>query len=146
MKRLADSRDDPASWAMSAWVILTSTSRRRRPRSAPGARARRAPRRRGSGRLEGLAGEALVGLAQAPAQRDDELDRDVGVLAQQRRMSEPGTAMACTSSSVSTVAERSSSSNIASSPKMSPGPKCASAIMRPSGCSRIARAWPERTT
>ena len=41
--------------------------------------------------------------------------------------------MACTSSSVSTVAERSSSSNIASSPKMSPGPKCASAIDAPVG-------------
>ena len=36
--------------------------------------------------------------------------------------------------------------NIASSPKMSPGPKFASVIERPSGCSRTARAWPERTT
>ena len=35
-----------------------------------------------------------------------------------------------------------SSSNIASSPKMSPGPKVASAIWRPSACSRTARAWP----
>ena len=61
-------------------------------------------------------------------------------------MSEPAIAIASTSSSVSTVAERRSSSNIASSPKMSPGPKWASAIVRPSVFSRIARQWPRRTT
>ena len=60
-------------------------------------------------------------------------------------MSVPSTAIASTASSVSTVAERRSSSNIASSPKMSPGPKCASVSVRPSPCSRIARAWPLRT-
>ena len=61
------------------------------------------------------------------------------------RMAEPGIATALRSSSASTVAERRSSSNIASSPKMSPGPKRASVIVRPSECWRIARAWPERT-
>jgi hypothetical protein len=55
-------------------------------------------------------------------------------------LEQPSTAIASTSSSVSTVAERRSSSNIASSPKMSPGPKCASVSVRPSPCSRIARA------
>ena len=43
-------------------------------------------------------------------------------------------------------AERRSASNIASSPKMSPGPNEARVIVRPSGCARTARAWPERTT
>jgi hypothetical protein len=61
-------------------------------------------------------------------------------------MSWPRIAIASTSSSVSTVAERRSSSNIASSPKMSPGPKWASAIVRPSTFSRTARAWPVPTT
>jgi hypothetical protein len=63
-----------------------------------------------------------------------------------RRMSAPRIAMARTSSRVSTVAERRSSSNMASSPKMSPGPNCASVIVRPSGCSRIARACPADMT
>ena len=68
MKRLADSRDDPASWAMSACVIVTSTS------LAAGALALRLAhepvehhRDAALDGLEGLAGEALVGLAQAPA-------------------------------------------------------------------------------
>ena len=61
-------------------------------------------------------------------------------------MSAPRIAIASTSSIASTVAERRSSSNIASSPKMSPGPKCASVIERPSPCSRTARAWPDSTT
>ena len=72
--------------------------------------------------LEGLAREALVGLAQAAAERDHELDRDVGVPRISARMSEPRIASASRSSIASTVAERRSSSNIASSPKMSPGP------------------------
>ena len=63
-----------------------------------------------------------------------------------RRMSAPRIAIATVSSIASTVADRSSESNIASSPKISPGPNVASAIERPSTCSRIARARPERTT
>ena len=84
MKRLADSRDEPASWAMSACVIVDEHV------AGAGALALRLAhepvehhRDAALDRLEGLAGEALVGLAQAPAERDDELDRDVGVLAQQ---------------------------------------------------------------
>jgi hypothetical protein len=62
------------------------------------------------------------------------------------RMSTPGMPSTSSASTASTVAERRSSSNIASSPKKSPGPNVASVICRPSACSRTARAWPERTT
>ena len=69
---------------MSACVIVTSTSLAPAPSAL---RLAHEPvehhRDAALDRLERLAGEALVGLAQAPAQRDDELDRDVGVLAQQ---------------------------------------------------------------
>ena len=85
--------------------------------------------------------EPLVGRPQPPAERDHELDRDVGVLAHQAPHVGAEDARAARASSIaSTVAERRSSSNIASSPKMSPGPKIASVIWRPSACSRIARA------
>jgi hypothetical protein len=60
-------------------------------------------------------------------------------------MSPPRIAIASVDSIASTVAERRSSSNIASSPKISPGPKVASVMERPSLCSRTARARPERT-
>jgi hypothetical protein len=63
-----------------------------------------------------------------------------------RRMSGPRIPATSRSSIASTVADRRSSSNIASSPKMSPGPNVASVIWRPSGCSRSARAWPDCTT
>ena len=80
-------------------------------------------------------------------ERDDELAGDVGVLAQQApHVGAEDRDRLDVASIASTVAERFSSSNIASSPKMSPGPKCASAIERPSACSRIARAWPDATT
>ena len=55
-------------------------------------------------------------------------------------MSVPRIAIASVSSTASTVAERRSSSNIASSPKMSPASEVASVIERPSECSRTARA------
>jgi hypothetical protein len=49
------------------------------------------------------------------------------------------------SSIASIVADRRSSSNIASSPKKSPGPKVASVSVRPSVWLRVARACPEDT-
>ena len=55
-------------------------------------------------------------------------------------------ATALVSSIASTVAERRSSSNSASSPKMSQGPNVASVSVRPSVCVRNARARPSRTT
>ena len=55
-------------------------------------------------------------------------------------MSPPSTPTTVVGSIASIVAERRSSSNIASSPKMSPGPKVASVIVRPSPWLRIARA------
>jgi hypothetical protein len=55
-------------------------------------------------------------------------------------------ATASTSSIVSTVADRTSPPNIASSPKISPGPTLVSVIARPSECSRMMRARPERIT
>ena len=48
--------------------------------------------------------------------------------------------MASTASMASTVAERFSSSNMASSPNTSPGPKVARVIVRPSEWVRRARA------
>ena len=148
-KRLADSREEPASWAMSACVIVSRTSP---SLAAPSAlrlldEVGEHDRDAALDGLEGLAGEALVGLAQAAPERDDELRRDVGVLAHQApHVGAEDRDRLDASSSVSTVAERRSSSNIASSPKMSPGPKWASVIVRPSACSRIARQWPVRTT
>ena len=83
-KRLADSREDPASSAILACVTCTSTSR---VAGALGLRLRREPAEHpGDAALHGLerlAREPLVRLAQPPAERDHELDRDVGVLAQQ---------------------------------------------------------------
>ena len=74
-------------------------------------------------RLKGLAREPLVGLAQAPAERDHQARRDIcGCSVISRRMSGPSTPTTLVCSIASTVAERRSSSNIASSPKMSPGP------------------------
>ena len=49
-------------------------------------------------------------------------------------MSGPSTPTTIVVSIACTVAERRSSSNIASSPKMSPGPNVASVIVRPSPC------------
>ena len=63
-----------------------------------------------------------------------------------RRMSGPSTPTTLVGSTASTVADRRSSSNIASSPKMSPGPKVARVIVRPSGWVLMARARPRRTT
>jgi hypothetical protein len=60
-------------------------------------------------------------------------------------MSGPSTASVLVGSIASTVAERFSSSNSASSPKMSPGPNVASVSVRPPAWVRIARARPERT-
>ena len=48
--------------------------------------------------------------------------------------------------SASTLAERTPPSIIASSPTSSPGPSVASAIARPSECSRVTRTSPERIT
>ena len=147
MKRLADSRDEPASWAMSACVMVTSTS------LAAGALALRLAhepvehhRDAALDRLEGLAGEALVGLAQAPAQRDDELDRDVGVLAQQAAHvgAQDGDGLHLVERldrgrAQLVVEHRELAEDVA-------GAEVRERDMRPSGCSRTARAWPERTT
>ena len=46
----------------------------------------------------------------------------------------------------STLAERTSPSSIASSPKKSPGARVARVIALPSGYSRVTRNSPERTT
>jgi hypothetical protein len=62
-----------------------------------------------------------------------------------RRMSLAGSASSSLSESVSTLAERVPPSSIASSPKMSPVASVASAIARPSGCSRVTRRSPLRT-
>ena len=83
-KRLADSREEPASWARSAWVAVTSTS----PSGSPAATSScdelaEDHRHAALDGLEGLAREALVGLAQAPAERDHQAHRDLRVLAHQ---------------------------------------------------------------
>ena len=49
-------------------------------------------------------------------------------------------------SSTSTLAERVSPPNIASSPKIAPGRSSASVITRPSEWRRVTRPEPERTT
>ncbi len=83
-KRLADSREEPASCARSAWVAVTSTSGHvlagRDLLLDELAEDDRDPALDG---LEGLAREALVHLAQAPAEGDDEAHRDLGVFAHQ---------------------------------------------------------------
>jgi hypothetical protein len=58
------------------------------------------------------------------------------------RTSFAGSASSSESSVVSTLADRVSPSNIASSPKIAPGPSVASVIARPSGCSRVTRQAP----
>ena len=96
--------------------------------------------------LEGLAGEPLVGLAQPAAERDDELDRDVGVLAHQRAhvVAEDRDRLELVERldgrrAALVVEHRQLAEDVA-------GAEVARVIWRPSACSRIARAWPERTT
>jgi hypothetical protein len=60
-------------------------------------------------------------------------------------MSLAGSASSSVSSVASTLADRDSPSSIASSPKIAPGPRFASVIARPSGCSRVTRQLPVRT-
>jgi len=62
------------------------------------------------------------------------------------RMSAADRASRSTSVSASTLAERTPPSSIASSPTSSPGPSVASAIARPSECSRVTRTSPPRIT
>ena len=71
-------------------------------------------------RLEGLAGDALVGLAQALGERGQQLQRHVRVTTEQPAHVAGQQRDARVSSAASTVAERRSVSNIASSPKRSP--------------------------
>ncbi len=91
-KRLADSRELPASFARSAWVARTRTSWP----GSPGGLSRSdevglrlchqlAQRRSHAtlNRLEGAAREALVALPQAPGERDQQAHRDLGVLSHQ---------------------------------------------------------------
>jgi hypothetical protein len=61
------------------------------------------------------------------------------------RMSVAGSASSSVSSAVSTLAERPSPSNIASSPKIAPGPSVARVITRPSECWRVTRQLPRLT-
>ena len=77
-KRLADSRDDPASWARSACVAVTSTS----VAAVPGGNLLRDKvaeddRDPALDRLEGLPREAVVGLTQPPPERDHQPHRDL---------------------------------------------------------------------
>ena len=145
--RLADSREEPASWASSAWVEVITTS----PSPAPSARAvstscaSTVATRLCTVWNDCRASRSLVSRSRRPSAVIS-LTAISGCSRSSRRMSAPRIAIASVSSIVSMVAERRSSSNIASSPKMSPGPKCASVIERPSECSRMARAWPGRTT
>ena len=63
-----------------------------------------------------------------------------------RRRSEARIATARVSASASTVAERVSPPNMASSPKMSPGRSSASVMILPSEWRRVTRTVPERIT
>ena len=146
-KRLTLSREVPASWARSAWFIRIVTSPPSARRGASSATQLREDAGDAAGHgLEGLARDPLVGGAQAADQGGDQLHaRSPGGGPSSARTSPAGSASSSPSLSASTLAERTSPSSIASSPKISPGPSVARVIARPSECSRVTRKLPSRT-
>ena len=79
--RDADSREEPASCATSAWVTVSGTSLRPRPGLLD--ELAEHGRHAALDGLEGLAGEPLVGRPQAPRERDRERDRQLRALRHQ---------------------------------------------------------------